>query len=168
MALTPNDIQKMTFAQRMRGFDTTEVADFLRLAAEELQAKLAETERLQQLVRDQAERLRVSETRQHDLQDALLRSQKVADEIVASSRHEAQLLIKEAELTGDRIVTQSIEQATHIESKMAELRMARREVQLQFKNTLDLFSRILEADMEDDSRTATVHTLPRMRRKPAG
>lgn len=168
MALTPNDIQKMTFAQRMRGFDTAEVGEFLRLAAEELQTKLAENERLQQMVREQAERLRVSETRQHDLQDALLRSQKIADEIVGRSRHEAQLLIKEAELTGDRIVTQSIEQATHIESKMAELRMARREVQLQFKNTLDLFGRILEADMEEESRTATVHTLPRMRRKPAG
>jgi cell division initiation protein len=168
MALTPNDIQKMTFAQRMRGFDTTEVTEFLRAAAEELQSKLAENERLQQLVREQAERLRVSEARQHDLQDALLRSQKVADEIVARSQHEAQVLIKEAELTGDRIVTQSIEQATHIESRMAELRMARREVQLQFKNTLDLFGRILEADMEEESRTATVHTLPRNRRKPAG
>ena len=48
---------------------------------------------------------------------------------------------------------------------MSELRMARREVQLQFKNTLDLFGRILEADMEEEQRTATVHTLPRQRRK---
>lgn len=166
MALTPLDIQKMTFAQKMRGFDTTEVTDFLRLAAEELQSKLAESERLQQTVRDQAERLRTSEARQHDLQDALLRSQKLADEMLATSRREAEVLIKEAELTGDRIVTQAIEQATHIESKMGELRMARREVQLQFKNTLDLFGRILEADMEEENR-ATIHTLPRSRRKPA-
>ena len=68
MALTPLDIQKMTFAQKMRGLDPTEVTDFLRLAAEELQSKLAENERLQQTVRDQAERLRTSEARQHDLQ----------------------------------------------------------------------------------------------------
>jgi len=165
MAITPLDIQKMTFAQRMRGYDTTEVTNFLQLVADELQTKLAENERLQQLVRDHAERLKNSESRQNDLQDALLRSQKIADEILGNAKREAQLMIKEAELTGDRIVTQSIEQATHIESKMSELRMARREVQLQFKNTLDLFGRILEADMEEEQRTATVHTLPRQRRK---
>ena len=165
MAISPLDIQKMTFVQKMRGYDTTEVANFLQLVADELQSKLAECERLQQLVRDHAERLRNSEARQNDLQDALLRSQKIADEILGNAKREAQLLIKEAELTGDRIVTQSIEQATHIESKMSELRMARREVQLQFKNTLDLFGRILEADMEEEQRTATVHTLPRQRRK---
>lgn len=165
MGITPLDIQKMTFAQRMRGLDPTEVTNFLQLVAEELQTKLAEVERLQQLVRDHAERLRVSEARQNDLQDALLRSQKLADEIVGNAKREAQLMIKEAELTGDRIVTQAIEQATHVESKMSELRMARREVQLQFKNTLDLFGRILEADMEEEARTATVHTLPRLRRK---
>jgi cell division initiation protein len=165
MPISPLDIQKMTFAQKMRGYDTTEVTNFLMLVADELQTKLAENERLQQLVRDHAERLKSSEARQNDLQDALLRSQKIADEILGNAKREAQLLIKEAELTGDRIVTQSIEQATHIESKMSELRMARREVQLQFKNTLDLFGRILEADMEEEQRTATVHTLPRQRRK---
>ena len=165
MALTPLDIQKMTFAQRMRGFDTTEVTDFLRLAAEELQGKLAENERLQQTVRDQAERLRTSEARQHDLQDALLRSQKLADEMLATSRREAEVLIKEAELTGDRIVTQAIEQATHIESKMGELRMARREVQLSSRTRST--SSAASSSRYGRGNRATVRTLPRSRRKPA-
>jgi cell division septum initiation protein DivIVA len=95
----------------------------------------------------------------------MLRAQRVADEILATSRREAQLLIKEAEMTGDKIVSQAIEQATHIETKITELRLARREVQLKFRNTLDLFDRILEADTEEESTTATVHTLPRARRK---
>jgi cell division initiation protein len=167
MAISPLEIQKATFAQKMRGADPVEVNNYLQLVAEELQKALSENERLQQLLREHAERLRVSEARQNDLQDALLRSQKLADEILGNAKREAQLLIKEAELTGDRIVTQSIEQATHIESKISELRMSRREVQLQFKNTLDLFGRILEADMEEEQRTATVHTLPRARRKPS-
>ena len=40
MAITPLDIQKMTFAQRLRGLDATEVGEFLRLVVDELQAKL--------------------------------------------------------------------------------------------------------------------------------
>ena len=40
MALTPLDIQKMRFPQKMRGCDPAEVEAFLRLAAEELTARL--------------------------------------------------------------------------------------------------------------------------------
>ena len=165
MAITPLDIQKMRFAQKMRGYDTTEVTNFLhargRGAADQARRERAPAAAGARSCRAPEE----VRARQHELQDALLRSQKVADEILANARREAELMVKEAELTADRIVTQAIEQATHFESRMSELRMARRELQLKFKNTLDLFGRILEADMEEEQRTATVHTLPRQRRK---
>ncbi len=47
------------------------------------------------------------------------------------------------------------------------LRAQRRELQLKFKNTLDLFQRILEAEMDDEHNTATVHTLPRRKKEAA-
>ena len=166
MPLTPLDVQKMRFAQKMRGYDPDEVDGFLKVISEELASALAECERLQRVNRDQRDRLDEATSRQAELQEALLRAQRVAEEIVSTARQEAQLLVKEAELTGDRIVEQSLEQATRIEGRIGELRTARREVQLKFRNTLDLFSRILEADMqEEESRSATVHTLPRNRRK---
>jgi cell division initiation protein len=165
MAMTPRDIQNMRFTQKMRGYDAQEVESFLTLAAEELQQVLAENERLQRDTREQRERLRVSEDKEKQLQEALLRAQRIADEIVSTARREAQLLVKEAELTGDKIVDQALEQSTHIEARIAELRTARREVQLKFRNTIDLFGRILEADMaEEDTRGATVHALPRKRK----
>jgi len=54
-----------------------------------------------------------------------------------------------------------------IESKIGELRMQRRELQLKFKNTLDFFQRSLEAEMDDEQNTATVHTLPRRKKEAA-
>ena len=165
MAMTPRDVQNMRFTQKMRGYDPQEVDSFLVLAAEELQQTLAENERLQRDTREQRERLRVSDDREKQLQEALLRAQRIADEIVSTARREAQLLVKEAELTGDKIVDQALTQSTHIESKISELRTARREIQLKFKNTLDLFGRILEADMsEEEPRGGTLHTLPRKRK----
>ena len=166
MAMTPRDIQNMRFPQKMRGYDTQEVDNFLVLAAEELQQALADHERLQRETREQRDRLRESEDKEKQLQEALLRAQRVADEIVSTARREAQLLVKEAELTGDRIVEQALQQAAHIEGRISELRTARREVQLKFRNTLDLFGRILEADMmvEEEPRGATVHSLPRKRK----
>jgi len=164
MAITPLEIQKMRFSQRMRGYDPTEVEGFLSLLAEELAARVAQAEKLERENRYYRQRLEETEHREHQLQQTLLRAQKVSDDITANARQEAELLVKEAEIAADKIVQQAIEQSTRFESKIAELRTARRELQLKFKNTLDLFQRILEAEMEDERNTATVLTLPRKRR----
>jgi cell division initiation protein len=166
MSITPLDVLKMRFPQKMRGFDTAEVESFLKLVADELAARLGEVERAQTENRDLRGRLHDLEARQAELQNALLRAQRVSEEIVANAKREAENLLKEAELTGDRVVTQAVEQATKIEAKIMELRTSRREVQMRLKNTLELHSAILEADMQDDQSTATIHTLPRARRKP--
>ena len=165
MALTPLDIQKMRFPQKMRGYDTSEVESFLSLVAEEVTGLLAQLEKAERENRYYRQRLEETEHREHQLQQTLLRAQKVSDEITANARREAELLVKEAELSADRMVEQAIAQSTRIEGKITELRTMRRELQLKFKNTLDLFQRILEAEMEEERGTATVHTLTRKRRE---
>lgn len=165
MALTPLEIQKMRFNQRMRGYDATEVESFLSLLAEEMTARLAQVDKLERENRYYRQRLEETEQREHQLQQTLLRAQKVSDEILANARREAELTVKEAEMAGDKIVQQAIDQSTRIEARIAELRAARRELQLKFKNTLDLFQHILETEIEDERTTATVLTLPRKRRE---
>lgn len=165
MALTPLDVQKMRFATKLRGYDAAEVDSFLHLVADELETRLTELDRVQQAWREQHERLQEAETRQRELQEALLRSQKFAEEVVAAARKEAELMVKEAELTGDKIVSQALSQATQVEAKITELRLARREVQARLQSTLDLYQRILEADREEERTTGTLHTLAR--RKPS-
>ena len=166
MSLTPLAIGKMRFRHRLKGYDPAEVEEFLGLVSEELARALADVERLQR-DRDRAEeRLRQTEERERDLQETLVRAQRVSDEIVANAQREAQLLVKEAEITADRLVQQAIEQAQGIERGIAELRHRRRELQLKLKNTLELYSRVLDADMvEDQERRATIHALPRAERE---
>src|SRR5436305_3358337 len=163
MALTPLDIQKMRFPQKMRGYDPTEVENFLALVAEDLAAKIAGLDRAERENRYYRQRLEETEQREHQLQQTLLQAQKVADEITANARREAELLVKEAEIAADRMVDQAIEQATRFEAKITEMRTMRRELQMKFKNTIDLFQRILEADTEAERATATVHPLNRKR-----
>ncbi len=165
MALTPLEIQKMRFSQRMRGYDATEVESFLSLLAEEMTARLAHLDKLERENRYYRQRLEEGEQREHQLQQTLLRAQKVSDEILANARREAELTVKEAEMAADKIVQQAIDQSTRIEARISELRASRRELQLKFKNTLDLFQHILETEIEDERTTATVLTLPRKRRE---
>ncbi len=165
MAITPLEIQKMRFSQKMRGYDPTEVEGFLTLLAEDLAARMAQSEKLERENRYYRQRLEETEHREHQLQQTLLRAQKVSDDITANARREAELTVKEAEIAADKIVQQAIEQSTRFEAKITDLRTSRRELQLKFKNTLDLFQRILEAEMEDERNTATILTLPRKRRE---
>jgi cell division initiation protein len=161
MSLTPLEIGKMKFSHALRGFNPTEVEEFLNLVSEELARLLAEAEKLRE-ERDRAEqRVRHGEDRERELQETLLRAQRVSDEILANAQREAQVLVKEAELTADRLVQQAMEQATGVERGIGELRHRRRELQLKLKNTIELYARILEADMlEDQERKATIHTMP--------
>ena len=162
MSLTPLAIGKMRFRHRMKGYDPAEVEEFLGLVGEELARALGEVERLQRDRERAEERLRHSEERERELQETLVRAQRVSDEIVANAQREAQLLVKEAEITADRLVQQAIEQAQGVERGMAELRHRRRELQLKLRNTIELYSRILEVDMEEDQeRRATIHAMPR-------
>jgi len=163
MALTPLDIQKMRFPTKMRGYDPTEVENFLALVAEDLAAKITDLDKAERENRYYRQRLEETEQREHQLQQTLLRAKKVSDEITANARREAELLVKEAELAADRMVQQAVEQSTRMEARISELRTMRRELQMKFKNTLELFQRILEADLEEERATATVHTLPRKR-----
>ena len=161
MSLTPLAIGKMKFGHALRGYDQSEVEEFLAQVSDELARALTEVERYREDRDRSDQRLRETETRERELQETLLRAQRVSDEILANAQREAQLLVKEAELTADRLVQQAIEQATGIERGMAELRHRRRELQMKLKNTIELYNRILEADMaEDQERRATIHPMP--------
>jgi cell division initiation protein len=155
----------MHFPQKMRGCDAAEVSNFLALVAEELAGRLSQIDRLERENRYYKQRVEETEDREHQLQQTLVRAQKVSEEITANAKREGELVVKEAEMAADRIVQQAIEQSARIEARIGELRALRRELQVKFKNNLDLFQRILEAEMEDERNTATVLTLPRKRRE---
>ncbi|HXU46056.1 MAG TPA: DivIVA domain-containing protein [Thermoanaerobaculia bacterium] len=164
--LTPLDVQRMRFPVKMRGYEQKEVEDFLGLVAEELAQRISQVERLEREAKYYRQRLEETEEREHQLQQTLLRAQKVSDEITANARREAELMVKEAEMVADRVVHQAIEQTTRIETRVQELRTMRKELQLKFRNTLDLFQRILEAEMEEErGPLGTVVPLPRKKRE---
>jgi len=161
MPLAPIDVQKHKFAQKLRGYDPVEVENFLGLVAEELSQRIAEIDRLARDNQMLAERVALAEGRERQLQEALLRGKVVSDEIISTSQREAQLLVKEAEITADKLITQAMERAQEVENRISELRTRRKELQIKLRGTLELFAQILEADFEEERATASVHTIGR-------
>jgi cell division initiation protein len=161
MPFTPLDVQKQTFPQKLRGYDPVEVDHFLALVAEELSRRIEEAERLERECRQLRERLAGSDQRERQLQEAILRGKQLSDEMITTSQREAQLLIKEAEIHADKIITQAMQRSQQVENKIAELRARRKELQIRLRGSLELFAQILEADSEDEKAMAHVHTLLR-------
>jgi len=161
MPLTPLEVQKQKFPPKLRGYDPVEVDHFLALAAEELTRRIEEAERHERENRHLRERLASSDQRERQLQEAILRGKQLSDEMIATSQKEAQLLVKEAEIHADKIVTQAMQRAQQVEGKIAELRARRKELQIKLRGSLELFAQILEADSEDEKAMANVHTLLR-------
>ena len=163
MAITPLDIRKTTFPQKLRGYEPQEVESFLALVAEELAARLSDLARLEHENQEYRRRLDEANRRQQELQETMLHAQKLSREITDNAKREANVLIREAEIAADAMVNQAIEQAQRLETKVRDLRTQRRELQLRLRNELDHYRQQLEDDIEDEHTTAIVRTLPRQR-----
>src|SRR4029078_5138742 len=97
MALTPLDVGKMKFGHALRGYDPAEVEEFLGQVSDELARALGAVEKMREERARSETRLRQGEERERELQETLLRAQRVSDEILANAEHEAQLLGKEGD-----------------------------------------------------------------------
>lgn len=161
MPITPLEIQKQSFPQKLRGYDPVEVDHFLAMVAEELARRLETLERLERENRQLRERVASADQRERQLQDAILRGKQLSDEMVTTSQREAQLLIKEAEVHADKLMTQAMQRAQQIDGKIHELRARRKELQIRLRGTLELFSQMLEAEIQDEKSTGTVQTFQR-------
>lgn len=163
MALTPIDIQKMQFRKQLFGYDPGEVESFLLAASEELTSVLEEVEKLERENRYYKQRLHESQQRETQLQATLVEVQKVSEQITSNAKREGALIRQEAEAKAHQIVARAVEDVARIESRIQELRTARRELQHRFRHTLEFFQRLLQAEAEEEERRATIHPLPRPR-----
>jgi cell division initiation protein len=151
MRLTPLDIRQQQFTVRMfRGLDPQEVDAFLEDVAEDFEAVLKETALLREQMTALEERSRGLIDREKALQDTLLATQRLAEEMKESARREAQLIMREAELRGDKFVEDLRAEEARIRSDINELKRARRQVAEDLRATLDRYQRLFTADLADD------------------
>ena len=103
MKISPLDVSSQMFKVKFRGFDTTEVDNFLRLVADELEdqtrenrllkGKVAEMEAIVAEYKDEeAARLRETEETQQRCEEMIAKAQENANEMLENARVEAERL----------------------------------------------------------------------------
>ncbi len=120
MDLSPLEITQREFARKWRGYDPEEVRTFLEQIAEELTRLNQEsTERANQIQRLEAQ-VRVHQEREDTLRNALITAQKMTEEIKANAKREADLILKEAELKGERLLEMAHRKLAQVQAEIAE------------------------------------------------
>ena len=95
--ITPTDIVNKEFHQTLRGYDKTEVDDFLQQTSDSLYRALEENQRLRAQLDDLRARLQHYQETENLIKNALLLAERTADDVRQRAHQEADLIRREAE-----------------------------------------------------------------------
>ena len=152
MRITPMDIRQQQFTVRMfRGFDVQEVDTFLEDLAADYEALLKENSLLKEQLQALEERTRGLEDREKVLQETLMTTQRVVEEMKENARREASLLVREAELQSEKIVDAARASEAMIQNEIVQLKRTRRQLAEALRSTVDMYQRLLEQDLKADA-----------------
>jgi len=150
--ITPMDIRQQQFTVKMfRGFDVQEVDTFLEDLAADYETLLRENALLKEQLQALEERARGLEERERVLQETLVTTQKVMEEIKDSARREGSLIVREAELKGEKMVEAARVADATIQAEIEALKRLRRQLAGSLRATVDMYRRLLDQELEGDS-----------------
>ncbi len=155
MRLSPLDIRQQQFTVRLfRGLDPQEVDTFLEDVAEDYETVLKENALLKEQLTALEERSRGLTDREKQLQETLVTTQKLTEEMKESARREAQILVREAELRGEKVLDEVRTEESTIRAGIKTLRRTHRHLVEELRSTVERYSRLLEADVDMESDAA--------------
>lgn len=122
MKLTPLEIRKQEFKKTLRGFDPIEVRTFLEMVAEQFEKQLEEMKRLNNKLIELETQLKNYQESEKDLRETLFNVQEVKKQSEESSKRQADLIVKEAELKSIEILENARKQARQIREEVGWLK----------------------------------------------
>jgi cell division initiation protein len=153
--ITPMDIRQQQFTVKMfRGFDVQEVNAFLEDVAEDYEAQLKENALLKEQLQVLEERTRGIEDREKVVQETLVTTQRLADEMKENARREAAVLMREAEVKSDRALESARIEEARILNEIFTLKRERRRLAESLRGTIEMYQRMIDQDLAsggDDS-----------------
>jgi cell division initiation protein len=123
--ITPLDIRKQTFKRVFRGYDPEETQAFLEMLAEEferLNREAIDLREKQSSLQTEVDHFRSMEM---TLKEMLRTAQQAAEEVKENGRKEARLIVKEAEIRGNRAIEKARTHVHVIRSEIIDLKNQR-------------------------------------------
>lgn len=161
MNITPLDVRKQSFGKSFRGYDAEEVEAFLEMVAETFERLNETMASLQSKNRELQSTVERYQQLEQTLQDTLVTAQKIADEARENARKEAGLIVKEAEISADRVLESARQGSSELRREILTLRTQRDTFVTRLgalcKGQLDLLELFSEEPEEERIRPSTAH-----------
>ena len=149
MKVSPISIKKQEFNKSLRGYDKDEVQAFLEKLADEFESLQKENDSLKKELEDATAKLTEFRRIEKNLQDTLLRAQESSTKSIESTKKQAGLIVKEAEIKASQILEKARENANEIRNAVINLREERDLIVANLKSIINSQAHLLEMKVED-------------------
>jgi cell division initiation protein len=150
MRINPIDIRQQQFSKRFRGVDGDEVEAFLDDVAEDYEAVIKENALLKEQLAVLEERTRNLTEREKTLQDTLVTTHRLTEDMKANTKREAQVILREAELAAEKMMEESRTEEAKIHTEILALKRVRRQLVEDLRATVTRYERMLARDNVTD------------------
>ena len=154
--ITSLDVRRFDFGRSLRGYDPAKVEQFREQVAEEMDRLNRINQDLDTKARSFHEQLRAFRERDKALNDALITAQQLRAEVRDQAEREAQLLLKEAQSEGERIVETARSEVRRMEQELDALDRSRRTYLAQMRALLA--RQLSEVEASESGRPAGSQT----------
>lgn len=159
MKLTPLDIHHKEFGRSLRGYNEAEVDEFLDQVADELERFFKENIDLSERLEADEEKVKGYQDMERTLHNTMVSAQKSAEDIVEGARHEAEVLLKDAEVKAKEIIHNALQQKQKTQAELMRIKAAEEDFRAKFKAMLEGHVRNLgEIPLPEDVTVLTGQT----------
>ncbi len=146
MRLNPLDIRQQQFTTRFRGLDSQEVEAFLEDVADDYESIVKENALHKEQLDALEERTREFAQREKTLQETLITTHRLTEEMKAAAKRDADLAVREAQVQGEKTLEAARAEEAKIHSEINALKRLRRQLLEEMRATLERYDRLLAGD----------------------
>ncbi len=149
MRITPLDIRNHAFRRRLSGYDREEVDAFLGMLADDFEGLIRRADSMRQQVVHLETRIEDLSAHEAVLQETLTTAHKLSQDLKETAIKEAEALIGEAELRGEKILDAAHRRAAKLAQDIREMKNLRCRLAAAVRSTIGTHLSLLEGLAED-------------------
>lgn len=159
-------MEKKQFNRAWRGYNPQEVNYYL----EQNAARLEEVKQLQQKLSEELEEskaeIRQYREREKTLEETISQSRLMAEDLKTQAEREAKLMIAEAELRSEKILSQAHQRLANIHEDIAELKRQRTQFEVRLRSLVEAHLKLIDLERDRDREWAEMEDKVRILRSP--
>ncbi len=150
--ITPLEIREKRFRTRWPGFNKKDVIEFLDLLSTEFQAVLRENRDARQQLDEEREKKEKLIEREAMIKEVLMVAQSSSEKIRDNASHEAELMIKEAEVRAEKILGDADQKKNQILQQVHDLENVYKQFRAKIQSTVEMYGKLLAEDDDFEER----------------